>query len=552
MAPHVTNEEFSKGILPWLLHLAARYWWSLGKSSAGIRKRKKTALSKFSSIQASRRGSAVIGGLPTLIDHIQPQVESSIAHAKSPRSFQSLIKKPEILCETPPSRAQKRKSGLEEKGLNHRQQGPSPPADKPVVAFKRLNKKHLDELNRLNRCQEPEMAKTKRSRSQSSITDVTEDNTTTVSTPKSSLSLSNYRLINLDRQRIVFEHGHMPEQVQTRLDSIFRSPISEDDQREVAVIANSLCDDFINILRAACREDDSVELIYNALELMNKKLLNQAFAIRRKAGKTFKPFQSCLAHILLAWNPTLKPVVHRRPYSSLLPASNDPNSVLNASTKERQPYITPDGSASTMPPPQTPSKPDLGDDVKTPCPDITTGLHHHVVAAKLESIGVTRPHCDEFLKGLQYEKALISCPAQSALLLRFPSLVVEGKSYATGKSLYEAQNQAAVSGSIMLIIQHRLSELAENKPLHSPLAFSVCSEGPVIELWVHYSTSDANVRYYHTHFLQICHASAFTTVVEFLLAVLRIMQWAKTSLLNDLTKQLLGVWKNYQDVTTCT
>lgn len=210
--------------------------------------------------------------------------------------------------------------------------------------------------------------------------------------------------------------------------------------------------------------------------------------------------------------------------------------------------MTPDGSAPTMPPPPVPPKQDSGG-LKTPCPDITMGLHHDVVAAKLESVGVPRPHSDELLKDLQYEKAFISCPAQSALPLRFPSLVVEGKSYATGKSLYEAQNQAAVSGSMMLVIQHQLSELAGSKSPHSPLAFSICSEGPVMELWVHYNTSDASVRYYKIHFLQICHASAFNTVVEFFLAVLRIMRWAKLTLLDDVAEKLLGVWKSYQNIT---
>lgn len=210
--------------------------------------------------------------------------------------------------------------------------------------------------------------------------------------------------------------------------------------------------------------------------------------------------------------------------------------------------MTPDGSAPTLPPPPIPPKQDSGG-VKTPCPDITTGLHHHVVAAKLESVGIARPHSDELLKDLQHEKAFISCPAQSALLLRFPSLVVEGKSYATGKSLYEAQNQAAVSGSMMLVIQHQLSELAGSKSPNSPLAFSICSEGPVMELWVHYNTSDASVRYFKIHFLQICHASAFNTVVEFFLAVLRIMRWAKLTLLDDIAEKLSGVWKSYQNIT---
>lgn len=238
-------------------------------------------------------------------DPIQPQVESpvdsSVAEANPLESIQSLLKAPEILGESTQARGRKQKRGPEEEESDNRRQGPSPPTDKPAVAIKRLNKKDLKELNKLNRRKEPEvlddMTEKKRSRSRSSITDFSEDNITVVSasTHKSSLSLSNYRLINLDRQRMVFEHGQMSEQVQTRLDSIFQSHICEDDKREVTTIAQSLCDDFADVLGAACREDDTVELIYRALELMNKKLLDQVFAIRRKACKPPKPYKSyCL------------------------------------------------------------------------------------------------------------------------------------------------------------------------------------------------------------------------------------------------------------------
>ena len=195
-----------------------------------------------------------------------------------------------------------------------------------------------------------------------------------------------------------------------------------------------------------------------------------------------------------------------------------------------------------MPPPPCPPKQDAGA-VKTPCPNITIGLRHDNVAAKLKSVGVLEPHDDEFLKELQYKKALISCPAQPAGLLRFPSLVVEGKSYATGKTLYEAQNQAAVSGSMMLVIQNQLSELAGSHSSNSPLAFSICSEGPVMELWVYYNTSKASVRYHNMHFLQICHASSLDTVVAFFLAVLHIMRWVDSTVLDDIAQKLLGMWK---------
>lgn len=54
------------------------------------------------------------------------------------------------------------------------------------------------------------------------------------------------------------------------------------------------------------------------------------------------------------------------------------------------------------------------------------------------------------MKDLQQNQDLYSSPTQPALLIHFPSMVVGGMSYAIGKTMYEAQNQAAVSGSCML------------------------------------------------------------------------------------------------------
>ena len=82
------------------------------------------------------------------------------------------------------------------------------------------------------------------------------------------------------------------------------------------------------------------------------------------------------------------------------------------------------------------------------------------------------------------------------------SLVVEGKSYATGRTIYEAQNQAAVSGSCMLNLQHQLADLTKgvaprSGSIKDPLAFSICTQGPIMELWVHYTTSVKDGRYYN-------------------------------------------------------
>ena len=215
-----------------------------------------------------------------------------MAEANQLKPAQQLSKTPENLDEFPRSQGPKRKRGLKEEESYKRRRAPLPSTGKPAVAFTPLNKKDLAELDKLNRQNDPEVfdsMKNKRSRSHSSITDLSEDTTTvSTSTHKSSLSLSNYRLTTLDSHRIVFQHNNMPEHIRTRLDSIMQSPVSEDDKREVTSIAKSLCDNFADVLKAACREDDSVEQILHALESLDKKLLGQTYAIRRKARKVSK------------------------------------------------------------------------------------------------------------------------------------------------------------------------------------------------------------------------------------------------------------------------
>ena len=304
MAPrliHTLKKRSAKRIYPAPLPLASYTDRFVGKPSTGIRKPKKTTAPKKSEpSRANRLRSALTSDLTPPIDHNQAQAESSVeslvAEANQLKPAPPLSKTPENPIWFPQSQGRKRKRGVEEEELHKRQRAPLPTQDNPGVAFTPLNKKDLAELDKLNHQKDPEVfnsMKNKRSRSQSSITDPSEDTTTTVSasTHKSSLSLSNYRLITLDRQRIVFQHNDMPEHVHTRLDSIMQSPISEDDKHEITSIARSLCDDFADVLKAACREDDSVEQIFHALELMNKKTLGQTYAIRRKAGKSSKPYK---------------------------------------------------------------------------------------------------------------------------------------------------------------------------------------------------------------------------------------------------------------------
>ncbi|RDH31841.1 hypothetical protein BDQ94DRAFT_180021 [Aspergillus welwitschiae] len=139
--------------------------------------------------------------------------------------------------------------------------------------------------------------------------------------------------------------------------------------------------------------------------------------------------------------------------------------------------------------------------VKDPRPDIGVGLSDENLANALVP-KKDRSIARRFLVDLQETSSLISDPHVTPLGLRFPFLVVEAKAAATGGNLYQAQNQAAVGGSAALQIFKNLSDLqdmdegqgttedstvvAEDSPnAKLCLAFSVTTEGPIHELWLH-------------------------------------------------------------------
>lgn len=61
----------------------------------------------------------------------------------------------------------------------------------------------------------------------------------------------------------------------------------------------------------------------------------------------------------------------------------------------------------------------------------------------------------------QHEPALSPEPTQRALNIQSSFLIVEGKSHATGKPIFEAENQAAVAGACALKILLDLADLAD-------------------------------------------------------------------------------------------
>ena len=118
-----------------------------------------------------------------------------------------------------------------------------------------------------------------------------------------------------------------------------------------------------------------------------------------------------------------------------------------------------------MVPPSPPSLPPPQEDmlhVKTSRPDIAAGLRHSFVVKPLKVQDLNEAEASEFLQNLQLQKILCCDPAQQALSTRLSPMVVESKSYSTGKPIFEAQNQAGVSGSCMTNLQHKFADLAKN------------------------------------------------------------------------------------------
>lgn len=184
--------------------------------------------------------------------------------------------------------------------------------------------------------------------------------------------------------------------IQAKMGAIFERVIPEEWRREISGIAKKASQIFANNLRGAHREDELIELVYEAFRTMND---DETFDFPRKAGNGI------------------------------------PSTPLNKSLCLK---------------------------------------------------------ADDFLKVLQREQKLCSDPMQNFLNVRFPILVIEGKAYATGKTVFEAQNQAAVSGCCMVNLQQQLTDLFEGvfsnpRGGKTPLAFSICTEGPHIEFWVHYT-----------------------------------------------------------------
>lgn len=155
---------------------------------------------------------------------------------------------------------------------------------------------------------------------------------------------------------------------------------------------------------------------------------------------------------------------------------------------------------------------DPSNPLMTPKPDIVLGLARR---------SFTEVH--QLLLGeLQDDGQLLSDPQLMQLGLQFPFLLVEAKGLTTGGNMMAAENQAAVGGACAINILRRLHDMDSGFSL-PPFVFSITTEGPLHQLFIHYYTEDNYQMTVH----RAWRVNLQRDCNEFVLALARIVQWGQ-------------------------
>ncbi|KAF1814298.1 hypothetical protein P152DRAFT_456535 [Eremomyces bilateralis CBS 781.70] len=410
----------------------------------------------------------------------------------------------------------------------------------------------------------------KRSSSQRSIARSSE--TGTVRSKSSSNSIPYYRYHELATAG-VYIHTDPPADIQAAINVIVQGQVSTERRTELHAIAQGLYDGCKKAVKAACSENDFLVLFQIALVAMDHSRL--CLCTNADWREEIKPTirKSDLNLSFLAdfnampsdqqhGDTSASPLKRQKQDAAPTPISSRPS---GAGTLDSTPENQPLESDIMHPPAPGPlEKPKERSPIKTPRPDISIGIQGTALISALSSQILDNTRAMLFLDQLQNtmrrrerggpeEPLLIAVPTKRASDLVFPFAIVEGKGYSTGKQVFEAQNQAAVSGASGLRIQVDLNELVERAtssdipPVPSGTApelfFSVCTEGPYHELWAHYTYIEDGVRNFSQILLEICNALLLKSVENFLVVLDLVLGWGTGQFLESVAERLGQVAK---------
>jgi hypothetical protein len=203
--------------------------------------------------------------------------------------------------------------------------------------------------------------------------------------------------------------------------------------------------------------------------------------------------------------------------------------------------------------------------LKAPCPNISMGINLSAIISALASQDLDVITAKKFLLWLQSEMVdrdgslepmLITIPAPRAQDLAFPFAVVESKAYSTGKQIFGAENQATGSAACGLKIQLDLDDLVEHAraraspdaystsvEIKPPLFFSVCTQGPIHELWAHWNTVEDEGRMFQSKLVDSCNALLYQQAEDFLVRLNNVGLWGTGRFMESVVGRLRMVAK---------
>lgn len=408
----------------------------------------------------------------------------------------------------------------------------------------------------------------KRSSSRRSIAASSEADT--LRSQRSSNSIAYYRYKHLAAAQ-VYIHTDPPTNILAAINAVVKAEVSKERRAELRAIAQKLYDGCKKAVKAAVSEDDFIELFLIALRAMDHSSL--CFRAKADWREEIKPTiqQSDLnLSFLTNFNAMAGDLQQKVDDAPAPPRKRQqhtgPTPIFPRPPRTDVSNFTPDNrllKSDTMPPSgfyPLPNKAKESSPIKTPRPDISIGIQDTALISALSSQILNNTRAKLFLKQLQSttmpherggpeEPLLIVVPTQRASDLVFPFAVIEGKAYSTGKQVFEAENQAAVSGASGLKIQLCLNKLVKRATTSSdvplihlnttpPLFFSVCTEGPYHELYAHYTHIEDGVRKFNQTLLEICNGMLLKSVVDFIVMVDNVLRWGTGQFLESVAERL--------------
>ncbi|MCJ1261824.1 hypothetical protein MMC22_001692 [Lobaria immixta] len=369
----------------------------------------------------------------------------------------------------------------------------------------------------------------------------------------------NYRYVALESANVVVDNGVPPKEVQEQIDAVLQRITSQDEERVLRDVATSIRDKFAELLMAGKGEDDLIEPFFATLSLLFSP---GKFSHARKVD----------------WLVCLKPVPVRfhlnydlwmapeNTQTEAHPTARALFPTMRSATQANAEYSPPECSLESEahatdetplanelmpPPPRVQIEPCMDfSPIKTPRPDFAVGLseqdlykqlHRHEPQLKPTEAKNRLRYLQQMLMrrepGGQQEPLLCSEPTRSSTGVR-PIV----------------RPCSAGAGVCALKILRDLDDLANKasalKDVRTPgfqekprLVFSISTQGPVHELWAHYTVVEDTEQKFHMSPVGICRATLFSDVLPWLRLVNNVARWGAGEYSEDVVKKLGNVLK---------